>query len=78
MCVGESICDQISRFQEKKMFTNVYAKKMCYFKYWEYCFQAEKRMEIVKLIYRYSDQVYTKHETLFSISLESEQKQGRK
>ena len=30
-----------------------------------------------KLIYRYWNQVNTKHENLFSISLESEEKQGR-
>ena len=31
----------------------------------------------VEFIYRYWNQVYTKHENLFSISLESEKKQGR-
>ena len=31
----------------------------------------------VEFIYRYWNQVYTKLENLFSISLESEQKQGR-
>ena len=30
-----------------------------------------------EFIYKYWNQVYTKHENLFSISLESERKQGR-
>ena len=30
-----------------------------------------------EFIYRYWNQVHTKHENLFSISLESDQKQGR-